>query len=160
MPTTDTWTAIAGSLSPSYDGRQRSWVVTPGFGALPKDSKPVNSYSDIQRKGTQNVHNLKWQVASPPGAFTTQYNDEQFTGTELNNACTSALATMGITSAISGLQNAVQLKALTKIADAKVNVAVAYAEARKTSDLILDTARRIDRAYRAFRRGNLAGVAK
>jgi hypothetical protein len=46
------------------------------------------------------------------------------------------------------------------MADAKVNVAVAYAEASKTSDLILDTARRIDRAYRAFRKGDLRGIAQ
>jgi len=52
------------------------------------------------------------------------------------------------------------VKALVKMADAKVNVAVAYAEAGKTSDLIFDTARRIDRAYRAFRKGNLRGVAQ
>jgi hypothetical protein len=44
--------------------------------------------------------------------------------------------------------------------DAKVNVAVAYAEASKTSDLILDTARRVDKAYRAFRKGDLRGIAQ
>jgi len=60
----------------------------------------------------------------------------------------------------SGLKNRVKIKALNKCADAKVNLAVAYAEASKTSDLILDTARRVDRAYRAFRRGNLGEVAK
>jgi hypothetical protein len=57
-------------------------------------------------------------------------------------------------------QNETKLKALVKIADAKVNVAVTLAEAHKTSDLILDAARRIDRAYRAFRKGNLKGVAE
>jgi hypothetical protein len=56
--------------------------------------------------------------------------------------------------------NATIVKALVKMADAKVNVAVAYAEAHKTSDLILDTARRIDKAYRAFRKGDLRGVAQ
>jgi len=56
--------------------------------------------------------------------------------------------------------NDLTVKALVKIADAKVNLAVAYAEASKTSDLILDTARRIDRAYRAFRKGDLRGIAQ
>jgi hypothetical protein len=54
----------------------------------------------------------------------------------------------------------VKVKSLVKIADAKVNVAVAFAEAKKTSDLIFDTARRIDRAYRAFRKGDLKGIAQ
>jgi len=58
------------------------------------------------------------------------------------------------------VQNACKLKALTKVADAKVNVAVALAEAHKTSDLILDTANRIYKAYRAFRKGDLKGVAQ
>jgi hypothetical protein len=56
--------------------------------------------------------------------------------------------------------NAAVVKCLGKVSDAKVNVAVALAEAHKTSDLILSTARRIDRAYRALRKGNLKVVAK
>jgi hypothetical protein len=62
--------------------------------------------------------------------------------------------------ALQDVENNLEIKALGKIADAKVNVAVAYAEAHKTSDLIYSTARRIDRAYRAFRRGDLKGVAR
>jgi hypothetical protein len=56
--------------------------------------------------------------------------------------------------------NDLTVAVLNKVSDAKVNVSVAYAEAAKTSDLILDTARRVDRAYRAFRRGQLRVVAR
>jgi hypothetical protein len=56
--------------------------------------------------------------------------------------------------------NDVLLKALVKLSDQKINLALALAEASKTSDLILGTARRIDGAIRALRRGNFREVAR
>jgi hypothetical protein len=58
------------------------------------------------------------------------------------------------------LKNAAIVKALGKIADSKTNIAVTLAEASKTSDLILNTANRIDRAYRALRKGRFRETAR
>lgn len=56
--------------------------------------------------------------------------------------------------------NEAQIKALAKVSDAKTNLAVMFAEKAKTSNLILDSANRIYRAMRSFRRGDLKGVAE
>jgi hypothetical protein len=58
------------------------------------------------------------------------------------------------------VSNASLVRALGKIADSKTNILVTLAEASKTSDLILNTANRIDRAYRALRKGHFREVAK
>jgi hypothetical protein len=55
--------------------------------------------------------------------------------------------------------NEAKTKALLKAGDMKTNFAVSIAEAGKTGDLILTTARRIDKAYRALRRGDFREVA-
>jgi len=56
--------------------------------------------------------------------------------------------------------NTCKVQALVKMADAKVNLPVAYAEASKTSSMILDAAKRISNAMRALRRGRLGDLAK
>jgi len=88
---------------------------------------------------------IKWQ--HKPGVLNTEL--ESFNPTRID-----------VTGLRSSQANNVIVKALVKMADAKVNVAVAYAEAHKTSDLILDTARRVEKAYRAFRKGDLRGIAQ
>jgi hypothetical protein len=61
---------------------------------------------------------------------------------------------------LAACKNECAVKVLGKMADAKTNLAVAYAEAHKTSNLILDTAKRILEAGRALKKGNLKGVAR
>jgi len=161
MPTTDTWSAEAALSKAAYSGRIRSWVTTPNFGSLPKDSKPVNPYSDRTWKETQ-VPVTAFQKTKSTGAIQYVYNNSYTkTGAQINSDMFAYInSETSWNSDVASVPNAVKLKALVKIADAKVNVAVALAEARKTSDLIYDTARRIDKAYRAFRRGHLGEVAK
>jgi hypothetical protein len=160
MPTQDTWSPQNGLPGPSFSGRIRTWVRTPNFGALPEDQKPVNPYTDRQIRISQDIRNQA-TYGSDGSLLTNNYHGYTDTGNAIYDGVMAQLASRPEwTSVTSGLANAVKLKALVKIADAKVNVAVAFAEASKTSDLILDAARRIDKAYRAFRRGDLKTVAQ
>lgn len=160
MPSQDTWTAGMTSKVSHYDGRIRSWVTTPHFGALGKKEKPVNAYSDVHYR-TDQIKSLVYKQTVSSGAITYDFNNVYpTTSQQLVNdmqARCSAYTTWAADRLT--IQNGVKLKALTKVADAKVNVAVAYAEAKKTSDMILDAANRIYKAYSAFRRGDLKGIA-
>jgi len=60
---------------------------------------------------------------------------------------------------MANLLNQAKIKALNRLADAKVNLGVMWAERSKTSRHILSTATRVYRAFQSFRRGNLRGVA-
>jgi hypothetical protein len=66
----------------------------------------------------------------------------------------------GFDSAATKVFNDTLVSLLGDIADVKTNLAVTYAEAAKTSDMILSTAKRFERAYRAFRKGNFKAVAR
>ncbi len=154
MPSQDTWSSIASLKQNQYYGRIRTWVNTPNFGAVPKDEKPVNRYDDVLRRYSQSLYS-----ATNNGAYivTPQY---LYTGSTLDSMFGAIFSSSPCSSHIAKGENDALVKVLGNIADAKINIGVAFAEASKTSDLILDTARRIDRAYRAFRRGNFAEVAR
>ncbi len=165
MPQDVNWLVTGGRAylaQPQAEGRDRVWNNTVGFGALPKDEKPVNGYTDIQYRSFQSGQTL---FRTPVGGTQTIY-DYGPNYYDTNGYWTSSLDTLfeyrfgTLDSARNSLVNAAIVKALVKMADAKVNVAVAFAEASKTSDLIFDTARRVDRAYRAFRKGDLRGIAQ
>jgi len=85
-----------------------------------------------------------------------------WSGYDIDNAWWAHYVYNGHQAAFDGGQipNRVLVKALGKIADSKVNIGVALADAHKTSDLILSTANRLDKAYRAFRKGNFRQVAR
>jgi hypothetical protein len=166
MPTTNTWdlnvTYPAYQSVASGGGRWRVWNNTLNLKSYGPDDKPVNGYGDRQYKGQQSMQTLQTRPASG-GALTTTYGPAY--NSTLGDVCARPQSWSNsqfgdFNSIISTCKNAARLKALVKIADAKVNLPVAFAEASKTSDLILGTARRIDRAYRAFRKGNLKGIAE
>jgi len=168
MPSTNTWSApgfpgSGGLSSPEASGRERTWNNTPNFGALPKDQKPVNGYQDKQYRVRQNLYTASLTTYGGSGSIPS--TSVVYSGYDPNGLLCSLCESrsdsrLNLTSVIETTLNNATVKALVKMADAKVNVAVAYAEASKTSDLILDTARRIDRAYRAFRKGDLRGIAQ
>jgi len=140
--------------------RTRSGGTTPNYRNIPRDALPVNSYFDH----TYHLHQSKIvHVITVPdnGSAGTHTHGGDFTiveaETEYTNMVNDVKARMR---ADSSMRNEVILKALVKIADAKANLAVSLAEASKTSDLILSNASRFDKAYRAFRKGNLREVAK
>jgi len=159
MPTFNSWSTGAAIKRNRWDGRIREWVRTPNFGALPKDSKPVNPYGDLTPRSLISQTLKTSRVGA--GSVVTVYNDYELTPAELRSAVNSREAAMTDWAAKRAeTNNRVAVKLLGKIADTKVNVAVALAEAGKTSTLIFDIAHRIDKAYRAFRKGDLKGVAK
>lgn len=162
MPSQDTWSSLVGLKQTSYQGRIRTWVNTPNFGSLPKDSKPVNRYDDTNRRYSQSSY-AAWNVRKSDGLISYVVpNGPYYTGQGLADLEHSLIELNDpqCTLSIFRNENGCLVKALGKISDAKVNVAVAYAEAAKTSDLILQTANRIDRAYRALRRGRFKEVAR
>lgn len=142
-----------------YQERSRNWTNTANYSTVPKDLLPVNSYTDSMRKPSQ-VFGTEIRFTKPNGPTIT------------NTICYSTLAAMlarhdelsAFTAVVersdSAMENEVKLATYLKVADAKTNLGVALAEAHKTSDLILSSARRIDRAYRSFRRGDFRRVAQ
>jgi len=167
MPSTNTWSATgypgsAGQKSITASGRERTWNNTVNYGALPKDEKPVNGYSDKQYKTQQSPLFYNRYKLTSGGSYTYAFGPAlRWENGTISGSQDSLWESHFDWNSLRNSQlNEVIVKALVKMADAKVNVAVAYAEASKTSDLIFDTARRIDRAYRAFRKGDLRGVAQ
>jgi len=159
VPTVDTWSPVASSILNNVSGLKKTWVRTPNFGSLAKNAKPVNPYLWQYRSASQTRVTQYYQPPGGPPAYS--YNNALlWDGYTIDQTWYTHYINNAHPAAWSGIENQVQLKVLGKISDAKVNVAVAFAEARKTSDLILNTANRIDRAYRAFKRGHLRKVAK
>lgn len=162
MPTIDNWTSQRALIQNSVSGATRDWVRTPNWKVVVKtDDQPVNHYVDQYRSGSQTPVTQYWRNGGGPINYLWN-NGLVWTGGQIEDAWWSLYTEKAYPASFQNGQipNRVLVKALGKIADAKVNVAVALAEARKTSDLILSTASRLDKAYRAFRKGNFRQVAK
>lgn len=159
MPTQDTWSAVAGVNSSGTAGRNRSWERTPNFKTLPRDSLPVNLYTDLNRRTSQSTY---YAIQTPPGGSPVYVVPPGYPYTHGNIYSFFQGRANGTEAAVLDLdaRNTALVRSLGKIADTKTNISVTLAEASKTSDLILNTANRIDRAYRAFRKGRFTEVAK
>jgi len=141
-----------------YQTRTRSWTNTAGYWTKPKSELPINDYTDDQLRyeqflGTRSSRNRT------TGVVTTTYIGYSTT-LNLVQKHQDLSNWLGYNPSDATLVNQAAIKALGKLADAKVNLAVSLAEASKTSSLILGTAERLYRAYRAFRRGDLQRVAR
>jgi hypothetical protein len=124
---------------------------TPNYKSVAKRLLPINKYqdSDIVQK-TQVFSLLTINLAT--GVTSIGYAGFSSQSQVWNQFYSdSGPALQGVPSD-SALQNETKIAALLKLADAKVNLPVAVAEARKTADLVLENANRLFRAYRAFRR--------
>lgn len=163
MPSYDDYTAVLGLRENSRSGRKRSWINTPNYGSIPKDEKPVNRYDDRHIVLSQDTYYAKrthkgngsvYYAVNPTPYFTNAVLDQM----TLEEVLLSSGKSIGDRTV--AVENESKALCLGKISNAKVNLAVAAAEAQKTADLILGTANRIDRAYRAFRRGDFAQVAR
>jgi len=160
--TRDTWTYEGSRTIARSTGRISSWNNTVGFNTIPKHLRPVNGYGDEHRTWQQGPVDYITRLKSTGAEIAGNSHGVMYPGATIYNAM------MGFRSSTQSAwdatvvkaQNDAAIKVLGKMADAKVNLAVAYAEATKTSNLILDTARRIDRAYRALRKGNFKVVAR
>lgn len=146
------------------DYRSRNWTNTPGYPLNDRRNLPENSYSDFQNvwkatgmgktktyQGVTGCQNVVYAVQHEGDPwYSHHYYPDALWFTNLR----ALLRTE------SDLLNEAKTKALLRAGDMKVNLAVSLLEAEKTSSMILDTARRIDRAYRALRRGNFREVAR
>jgi hypothetical protein len=140
-----------------YRRRDRNWTNTPGYFTVPKSDLPENPYADtitslVQQPGVQ------W-LSQCSGAPTTFYASSALSHTQAWSMHDTYQSRLKLPS-LSVLENECKVKALMKVSDSKVNLAVALAESRKTSDLIIGKASQLLTAYRSFRRGDLRKVAR
>lgn len=141
-------------------GRRKNWVRTPNYSSLPKNDLPINSYVDERWRVSQSkMIDVTGTNVSNGALVSRTFDGRDSEGLLLFITDYAAIANSNVRSESAQI-NEVALKALNKIADAKANVAVALKEASKTSDLILDRANRLFKAYSSFRKGNLRAVAK
>lgn len=161
MPTQDTWTSIAGTYTGSYFSRRRDWVRTPNFGSLDRDELPVNVYNDKRTFYSQESRGVTY-YQDGGGVHPVAGPGYLYTGTQIESVSDSYISSKSsdFLAKISAEENRAMIRLLGKIADRKVDIGVMAAEAAKTSDLIYDAARRLDGAYRAFRRGQFRKVAR
>lgn len=146
--------------------RSRSWVNTTNYRNVPRESRPINSYFDDRQWQVQTFHdgaNKKLRISPYTVTWVVQPG-LLWDGTDMQAGnpfgFNLAYQQSGFAAAMAGYQDRMVLELLGKISDQKANLAMAYAEAHKTSEQILGTARRVSDAYRHFKRGNLSAVAK
>jgi len=160
MPTQNVFLPALNTLSPTYYAKRRTWVRTAGYKTIPRGNLPINNYDFALGRMTQEKWSGYKYRSYPSGAWVDVYKDIYvYDGTIIEYCLGNHLNSFDIGSYQNGCKNHAMIDALNKASDMKVNLAVALAEAKKTSDLILDTANRIDRAYRAFRKGKFREVA-
>jgi len=142
----------------TFEDRNRTWSRTPGFTSKARRDLPINGYTDARRKYRQIEGEFWYGNAGVANVFEGYwvYTHGQLLGNHGNNYLSMPAEVTNDSSAY----NEALIRALGNVADAKVNVAVALAEARKTSDLILGKANQLYRAYRAFRRLRFREVAR
>lgn len=139
--------------------RARDWTNTVGYMSVAKFDLPVNDYGDRLRFGKQtkswahrfNSSAVEWQTPTLSHGSSNSIRDfalDEYIRLD---------ASVGPT--VSATINDAHVRALGKIADTKVNLGVMFAEARKTSDFILGRAMKIEKAFRAFKRGRFREVA-
>lgn len=159
MPT-ESWSneyLDAHSKVSELNSRLRGWVRTQGFNSIPVPDRPINSYSDFQVKGTANsLDSIRVNNATGQPSV---YRRIGFNPGTANFSAFMYLDSAPPHRSDASLLNETLLKALVKVSDAKTNLPVMFAEKAKTSSLIYDSASRIYRAMRHFRRGNFKGVA-
>lgn len=162
MPSDSWYSPVVNSNVSSAAYRGRSWTNTLGFRTIAKKNLPVNSYWDKRYRAEQSYYAGDSRTTLSNGAFLQitpprwKYTRDQminYVSTYFTNAKTDALNKNPNT------WNALTISALGKASDMKANLAVTFAEAGKTSDLILNRANRIYMAMRAFRRGRFKEVA-
>lgn len=163
MPTSTSTSPNWTSPSASGNSRTRTWVNTPNLKSLHEWEKPINSYTDFNTvaagstwwPGTKEVRNSDGYTTY---AYTAQY-PESPKGAYDRHSVRYVARVSPLSAKLTAMRNRTIVKCLGKASDAKLNLAVTVAEAGKTASMILQAAKRIDGAYRAFRRGNFKRVA-
>lgn len=137
--------------------RDKLWTNSDPY-PLPPEVITVNNYTDDQFWGTQSP--AIYQEYGPNNYYIGPY----FYGDTLNTLYSFGIKCLqdleGKMDSRTDIENKLIISCAQKVSDAKTNIAVALAEASKTSRLILDTATRVAKAFTAFKKGNFKGVAK
>lgn len=143
-----------------YLSRQRTWDNTPSFWTMHDKEYllPINYYLDSKILRTQKL-GREVSTRRDTGVVVSDQSigyANPWDLTARHNELSGFIAESETSDVM--LENEAAVKALQKLADAKINLAVSAAEARKTIDLVLGKANQIYEAMRAVRRGNI-GVA-
>lgn len=161
MPTESWSTPLLTDKSTRWKTRSRTWVRTPNYRTIPKSKLPINPYTDSVQILTQASRAESFWIKGSTGVKTTASPAGLLlTGADISAMCDAAVAASNYQAGVAGLDNSNLIKALGKASDAKVNLAVSLAEAGKTLEMVLSAAKRIDQAYRAFRRARFGDVAR
>ncbi|DAD51850.1 TPA_asm: maturation protein [ssRNA phage Gephyllon.2_12] len=160
MPDYDQWVPDPANKVGSYTRHFKVWKRTPNWGKLQADDVPVNDYDDLRAQYSQKYYTGQFRTDTVTGEVVTVVQPQYlFFGYGIENELSKLMIATDQTNIVSRLFNEAQVKALGKLADQKINLAVALAEGRKTCEHILSTAMRVSNAYRALRKGRLGEVA-
>jgi hypothetical protein len=160
MPSDSYASPSLSGFAPLYKARTRNWTNTVNYHTVPKSSLVTKSYYDYKRTAiSQGLHEA-YSLDVNGTKSQTQALGYRYQGTQIEELKNSAFLESGFTAHATKVYNDAMVKLLAKVADAKANLGVTLAEARKTSSMILSIAQRVSNAYRAFRRGRFADVAR
>jgi len=146
-----------------YSWTIRSWERTPGFRDMPRRELPVQPYQDEVWVLSQVSRDSCFRSSKHDGEVQTVVSSGPYcTGDNLvslrDNYVTPYQFLLEEKRYLAALE--AETKLLVQVADTKVNLGVMYAEAKKTSDHIYDTAKRLVDAYRSLRKGRFGDVAR
>lgn len=133
---------------------------TPNYSTLPKEDRPVNAYLDRREVAQVEYYNGGYYFSSGAPTYVAAPGWNTYTMTNIRADFYSLYSASSFDAFAARVSNDAMVELLGKVADLKVNLAVSAAEARKTSDMVVDRITRIYNAMRAFKRGNLRKVAK
>lgn len=147
--------------------RDRTWVNTlPSWSAYSRShpwDKPYNTYYDVRWDIKHSSYAVQTSdyLGNPPYTIMRDWGYVGTTSAAARDNWASGgvgLVKASLTS-VDRLSNEALIRNLNRAADVRVNLAVAIGESRKTSAMILDTAKRLAFAMNAARRGNFGVVA-
>jgi hypothetical protein len=160
LTTDSTWSSTNGTFCQTWSQSSKTWVRTPGYKAKQRAGLlPHNPYDIYLNRGT---YGARWK------RITTRISDGFQTGDAYGDSAATLSSTFyaGIQRCIAKIptvsteKNALIINALSRASEMHINLPVAFAEASRTSNMILDRAKRLADSYRAFRRGDLRKVAR
>jgi hypothetical protein len=160
MPTTHYEQPLLTTKGRRFDYRRRTWAQTLNYHSLKKADLPVNTYDDERILILQDANGGAYYQTNGQPPVPVLAAGFPMTGAEIVTDFNEVYINIDFAGQATRASNDLTLKLLADVSDLKVNLAVMYAEAAKTSTTILGTAKRVADAYRFFRKGNLYAVAK
>lgn len=137
--------------------RQSGWIYPPKKQKIaPETWRPPKAYSaNLQEGNVSTTNSYLRTVTKPPPGFVP--DNIQYYGECPNSPCLKLPAFPGFDP---GLESRAITKALSKLKDQKINLAVAFAERSETARLLVGTLAGLAKAAHSLRNGNMRGVAR